>query len=665
MPLAISIEVLSGQRLRPNVGRLLPTRDKVLRGRYIRAKGSAVSNDFTQENLYVSMQRPPLLLQLVAKSVLSTVDSSVLDDVTVDINPDVVERIWREWREAASEVEMVADFETLANVSPDQLDNLIQATLPPDSNVSSDASQVVAAYLAHLPGAIRREFRRPTYPSGTTIPASWTMNEPTSLHALLPQQMPWYLPGDRPWDIGDWELVELYERSPLGELWKARSPNAPEATAFLHFFLHPSIKERLFRPDDFFTESGLDRVLQFVDHRNFLKLRRLHLIADPPCLEYEFFAGAPLFRAFREWTPENLPDSQTVIDIIVDIAEAVGFLHQLDPPIVHQAIRPDNVLLRTLPSGQWQCKILHAGAGSMIPLEVLLSRQIASNSVGGSIGGPVPASSATALSIDPLIYAAPEQLREEDAGPRMDVYAIGVLWYQLLTGNLHAPRPGGSQWRKRLVERNLSGELVELLESCFEDDPSFRPKDGNVLANQLRAITQAQETAISRTRRSEIQEERSAVSRSQTTQADGQQSESQAEEPPKETPATPKPEARKARTRQRRAAMDQLFDKLEAEAPEAAKSLTNSVDMKFVLLPAGIFVMGTDPAEAGCRQNEMPQHEVSLTHDFYVAVTLVTQEQYLRVIKQNPARHNPDNGGQLDHPVENVTWENADEFCER
>ncbi|MGF1582480.1 MAG: SUMF1/EgtB/PvdO family nonheme iron enzyme [Gemmataceae bacterium] len=649
------------------------------------------------------MQRPPLLLQLIAKSVLSTVDSSVLDDVAVDINPDVIERIWVEWSEQSTEPEMLVDLETLARLDNESLDDLVQQTLTAESGASNAATQVLTAYLAHLPGAIRRAFRRPADPTGTTVPPGWAMKNPISLLAhLLPQQMPWYLPDDRPWDIGDWELVELYDRSSIGELWKAQRPMVPTKSRFLHFFLHPSIKEQLFRPRDSHTGLILDQVLETIHEPTILKLHGLHLLADPPCLEYEFFPGTSLSSAFHQWTPENPPNPDLVTALVGQIAKAVGHLHELEPPIVHQALRPDAILLREAASGrihddfgsdkssqnlQWECKILNTGLGAIIPLEVLMTRRTSVSTV-GPIGGPRVTPPVDNVDVDPMLYAAPEQLREEPAQPRIDVYAIGVMWYQMLTGSLQSQRPGGSQWRKRLIQRGLSQELVELLESCFEDDPSYRPANGSELYARMTNLLQGnsdQPTASPNspdlgspavpanptepkpvTPNKPTEEGLVDEGLQQPTQApqDTDASESLTQETSPDGPPT-LALRKKTRTRQRRAAVDQLFDKLATETPEAAKSLSNSVEMKFVLVPAGEFLMGTTPEEAGIREKEMPQHLVSLTQDFYLAITPVTQQQYLRVMDRNPAYHNPDNGGDLNHPVENVTWANAVEFCRR
>src|SRR5207244_3816318 len=98
---------------------------------------------------------------------------------------------------------------------------------------------------------------------------------------------------------------------------------------------------------------------------------------------------------------------------------------------------------------------------------------------------------------------------------------------------------------------------------------------------------------------------------------------------------------------------------------EQAKVLTNSIGMKLVLIQPGTFWMGSDESEAGRKQNEGPRHEVQLSNPFYVSVHAVTQAHYLAVLNNNPARCNSNRGGGTEHPVENVTWEEAVEFCRR
>jgi formylglycine-generating enzyme required for sulfatase activity len=93
-----------------------------------------------------------------------------------------------------------------------------------------------------------------------------------------------------------------------------------------------------------------------------------------------------------------------------------------------------------------------------------------------------------------------------------------------------------------------------------------------------------------------------------------------------------------------------------------AKEITNSIGMKLVLIPAGKFLMGSPPDEKDRRDDE-EQHEVEITKPFYLGVYEVTQRQYEQVMRTNPSRFKKENGGGPDHPVENVSWQDAQDFC--
>ena len=54
------------------------------------------------------------------------------------------------------------------------------------------------------------------------------------------------------------------------------------------------------------------------------------------------------------------------------------------------------------------------------------------------------------------MYASPDQMRGADADPRDDVHALGVIWYQILTGNLGASRPSGKGWPAASQRRKMA-----------------------------------------------------------------------------------------------------------------------------------------------------------------------------------------------------------------
>jgi formylglycine-generating enzyme required for sulfatase activity len=105
------------------------------------------------------------------------------------------------------------------------------------------------------------------------------------------------------------------------------------------------------------------------------------------------------------------------------------------------------------------------------------------------------------------------------------------------------------------------------------------------------------------------------------------------------------------------------------------KVLTNSVGMKLALIPAGKFLMGSPSTEKE-RDDTERQHAVEITKPFYLGVYEVTQREYEKLMgkrnergKQNPwnygAHFDAGRGGGPDHPMEQVKWGQAVEFCNR
>jgi len=114
---------------------------------------------------------------------------------------------------------------------------------------------------------------------------------------------------------------------------------------------------------------------------------------------------------------------------------------------------------------------------------------------------------------------------------------------------------------------------------------------------------------------------------------------------------------------------------------------TNSIGMKFVLIPPGEFEMGSDYLEVDrvvpqgwdavrwpeLVRSEAPRHRVRITKPFYLGIYEVTQDEYSRVMGSNPSHFSRTGDGKNQVagqdtsrlPVENVSHEEAKEFCRR
>ena len=85
-------------------------------------------------------------------------------------------------------------------------------------------------------------------------------------------------------------------------------------------------------------------------------------------------------------------------------------------------------------------------------------------------------------------------------------------------------------------------------------------------------------------------------------------------------------------------------------------------EMEFVLIEPGTFEMGSPETEAGRFDDEGPVHTVTLSQPFYLGKYEVTQEQWQAVMGNNPSDFS---GCGSNCPVENVSWEDAQEFIVR
>jgi formylglycine-generating enzyme required for sulfatase activity len=109
----------------------------------------------------------------------------------------------------------------------------------------------------------------------------------------------------------------------------------------------------------------------------------------------------------------------------------------------------------------------------------------------------------------------------------------------------------------------------------------------------------------------------------------------------------------------------------EAVETKQQKSITNSIGMKFVLIPTGSFTMGSriNPEEVARRyggkaedyKDEHPPHVVKITIPYYMQITEVSQKQWEKVMGNNPSYFNNCDSC----PVEKVTWGDAQEFINK
>ena len=96
----------------------------------------------------------------------------------------------------------------------------------------------------------------------------------------------------------------------------------------------------------------------------------------------------------------------------------------------------------------------------------------------------------------------------------------------------------------------------------------------------------------------------------------------------------------------------------------AAAEFTNLIGMKLVLIKAGTFMMGSPESESE-RDDDERQHRVTLTKDYYLGTTEVTQGQWESVMGTTPWRGEENVKEGRNYAASYVSWEDAVEFCKR
>ena len=95
------------------------------------------------------------------------------------------------------------------------------------------------------------------------------------------------------------------------------------------------------------------------------------------------------------------------------------------------------------------------------------------------------------------------------------------------------------------------------------------------------------------------------------------------------------------------------------EAVQKLNSFTNSIGIKLMRIPKGKFMMGSPETEKE-RFDHETQHEVTISQNFYMGATEVTQAQWQKVMGNEPSKFKGD-----ELPVEKVGWDEAVDFCKR
>lgn len=223
------------------------------------------------------------------------------------------------------------------------------------------------------------------------------------------------------------------------------------------------------------------RAANRVDHAHIIDIYDIGETDDGELyLVMEYLVGTPLS---AELAAGPLPLARGV-DIIEQMGAALSRAHDLG--VVHRDLKSDNILLTTRGGRKDFVKILDFGLAALAHDPRLAPK-------GAVFGTPE--------------YMSPEQARGEQAGPHSDLYALGVLFFEMLTGQLpfraadrdtllemqrSAPPPRPSSIKK---DTNPVAERIVL--KLLEKDARKRYRDGHHLLEELKALQRSLPSSVS------------------------------------------------------------------------------------------------------------------------------------------------------------------------
>ncbi len=250
--------------------------------------------------------------------------------------------------------------------------------------------------------------------------------------------------------LDQFEVTDVLARSGMATLYRARDTTTG-ATVVLKV-PHLEFAADLVSNERFRREEEIGRRLS---HPGLVKIltpsskSRLYL-------PMEYVAGESL-RA-RLGRDKQLPIREA-IGIAMSIADTLEYLHEHG--VVHRDLKPENVML--LPDGS--PKLLDFG----IALDAT-QRRMEWPGLSTSVGTPD--------------YMAPEQQHGRSGDARTDLYALGVMLYEMLTGRLPEQRDGGLV-PPRLLRPSIPVPLDQIVMQCLSPDPQRRPERALELRDAL------------------------------------------------------------------------------------------------------------------------------------------------------------------------------------
>jgi eukaryotic-like serine/threonine-protein kinase len=270
--------------------------------------------------------------------------------------------------------------------------------------------------------------------------------------------------------IGQYRVLEELGAGGMGVVYKAEATKLGRLVALK--FLPETLARDASALERFQREA---RAASALNHPNICTIYDIEEYQGHPFIAMEYLDG----RALKDHILGRTLDSDEISKLGIQIAEALSAAHSKG--VVHRDVKPGNIVVTV--SGP--VKVLDFGLAKLI----------------GSQGENAPTVSLTESHTvtGTLPYMSPEQLRGREVDPRTDIYALGIVLYEMSTGRrpftaeispqliddiLNSPPP-----LPRQVNPKISPKLEEIILKCLEKDPEDRYQTAKEIAVDLRRMT--------------------------------------------------------------------------------------------------------------------------------------------------------------------------------
>lgn len=275
--------------------------------------------------------------------------------------------------------------------------------------------------------------------------------------------------GWPPPTVGDYRLLERVGSGGMAEVYRAVHSRLNRTVAIKFMRALGELPDARAR---FINEARVHAALQ---HANIATLYEFHEVQGAPCIVMEFVDGPTLSELLKQRGP--LPLEQA-LRILISITEALVYVHQNG--IVHRDLKTSNVKI----DGRGQVKLLDFG----------ISR-----------AGSSPRLTGAGLVIGTVEYLAPEQLIGEPASAKSDIWSLGILLYELLTGSVpfHGSSPTavaeairrGSYAAPSRLGIGVTPAVDALIAGCLAVRAEDRFADAEELLDAARAVLRSGDRA--------------------------------------------------------------------------------------------------------------------------------------------------------------------------